>query len=292
MGPVRLSDAGPVGDPQKLHPTVSFADREGWRSGAPPAIIGAHQALHPAPHEIRRRHGTAAQAHHPSADRAGPGSAGAVRNDPGDDACQGRARHRRTRDRPQPCAGAGCAAEIAAGLLRPPAREAGEHRSDGIVQQVGRHAGDGVRNDRRRAAHPAVFPVHLDARPDEGAADRGRYPLRRTTRRHGGSRGAGACVRSGGGAAVPHQPESGRAGVEPRLGRYRHPLRSMVESGGRGSGVRSRASHRPDQIGVCLQTDRRRHGGRTHRGDAGAKGCPGEYRADRGRCGLARDGRG
>ena len=69
-------------------------------------------------------------------------------------------------------------------------------------------------------------------------------------------------------------------------------LRSVVEPGGRGSGIRSRPSHRPDQIGVRLQADRGRHRRGADRGAAGAQGGPGEPCVERGRHGAAGDGRG
>ena len=65
----------------------------------------------------------------------------------------------------------------------------------------------------------------------------------------------------------------------------------VVEPGGRGSGVGSRAPNRPNQVGVCLQADRRRHGRGPDRRLAAAQGEPGQHRAQRrGRVFRHRDG--
>ena len=70
----------------------------------------------------------------------------------------------------------------------------------------------------------------------------------------------------GRGGRVPDQPQGRRHRVEPRRGRHRDPLRSLVESGRRGPGDRSRLPHRPDETRLRPQA----RGGRHHRGEDGA----------------------
>ena len=60
---------------------------------------------------------------------------------------------------------------------------------------------------------------------------------------------------------LPHQPESGRRGLEPDRRRLRHPSRPVVESGRRDAGQRPRPSHRAGQTGLCLQDHCARYGG-------------------------------
>ncbi len=60
-------------------------EKDGDPGPARPAGL-AHPPVHPAPHQIRRGHRTAAEAHHPAPHHPGPRSARTLRNHPGHDA--------------------------------------------------------------------------------------------------------------------------------------------------------------------------------------------------------------
>ena len=99
-------------------------------------------------------------------------------------------------------------------------------------------------------------------------------PVRQAHRPDQGPRDPGPPLPGRRGADLPDQPQGRRHRPHADPGRHRHPLRPMVEPGGREPGHRPRPPHRPGQDRVRLQADRRGHGrgedGRAAGQEAGA----------------------
>ena len=115
-----------------------------------------------------------------------------------------------------------------------------------------------------------VLAVHQHARPDQAGGGRRRHRFCRIARRHRRPRPPGRALSARQGAALPDQPEGRRHRAQPDRRRHRHPLRSLVEPGGRGPGHRPRPPHRPGQAGLCLQARGPGYGRRAHARIAGA----------------------
>ena len=166
----------------------------------------------------------------------------------------------------QPHRGARCAAEAEAGLLRPAAPQAPDQGCRrGWLGQARTAGGDAGGTPGRRAPRPGILAVHLDARPDPPPARRRRHPLCAPDRVDARPAGRHRGVRQWPSGGVPDQPQGRRRGPEPRLGRHRGALRSLVEPRRRGTGDRPGASHRPDEARLRPQARRVRH----HRGEDG-----------------------
>ena len=140
-----------------------------------------------------------------------------------------------------------CAAEDASGLLRSAAAEIEDRgKSEGRLREAGSADGNAARSCRRGAARAVVLAVHRDAGVDRGSGCRTRaieYVMLTGDTKDRSDAGEEIPGRQG--AGVPDQPEGRRRRAEPDRRRHGHPLRSLVEPGGRGPGDRSRAPHRP-----------------------------------------------
>ena len=93
----------------------------------------------------------------------------------------------------------------------------------------------------------------------------GRDRVRRIARKHDRPHSPGRALSAGEGAALSDQPQGRRHRSQPDRRRHRHPLRSLVEPGGRGPGDRPCSPHRPGQAGFRLQA---RRAGYRRRADA------------------------
>ena len=155
---------------------------------------------------------------------------------------------------------AGPGQQQAGGVRAPARRPAGEPPQGAGVQPV-RRPPDADPPAPRRARHPLPVPRRLDA--DDGAQEAGRrLPGRR-------------------GRRLPHQPEGGRGRHQPDRGRLRDPHGPVVESGGRGPGVRPRAPHGAAAAGDDLPAGGAPHHRGRHRRPAQAQARPGRQPARR-----------
>ena len=252
VDPVRFSDAGLPLQPAHLHQGLSPPDRGGGDGEPPAPAQPAHPPLHAAPRQARCGSRAPAENRDRPLRGDGGGAATALRKRAPLHGEKGARFGRRHRTGAQPTDRARRPAQDAAGLLRPPAAQNGERGQQhplGQARPAARHAtGDG----QRGAAHPALLPVHPDAEADRAGLRRDGDPLHQADRQHPRSRHPDRGVPAGQGAALSHQPEGGGNGAQPDRRRHRHPLRPVVEPGGRGSGHRPRPPHRTGQVGLCL----------------------------------------
>ena len=122
----------------------------------------------------------------------------------------------------------------------------------GRQRQAGRLRGACLQRRGGRPPHPAVQPVHLDARAaGKASGRRGHQPLYAAgldaEARPGG---AGPAVQRGRGERFPHLAAGRRHRPQPDGGGHRHPLRPVVERRRPESGHRPRLPHRPAEPGA------------------------------------------
>ena len=135
--------------------------------------------------------------------------------------------------------------------------------------------------DRRRPPRARLQPVRHDAaRSSSNALDEDGVTLRVPRRLDQGSPGARRALPATTPAArLPHLAQGGRHRPEPHRRRHRHPLRSVVEPGRRGSGDRPRAPHRPDQGRHAYRLDRRRARSRRRSSSSAARSASSSARS-------------
>ena len=105
---------------------------------------------------------------------------------------------------------------------------------------------DELLRNRHKALVFSQFLGHLEKVREALDARGVRYQYHRRRRGCAGAGGARGCFSGGRGRSVPYQPQGRRHRPQSDGGRLCDPSRSVVEPGGRGPGIRPRASHRPD----------------------------------------------
>ena len=141
------------------------------------------------------------------------------------------------------------------------------------ARRVGAASG---RDHRRRQQGPGLQPVHLHARAHPQTSGRARHQVRLPRRPDPQPQGRGQPVPGRPGPpGLPDLPQGRGRRPKPDRRRVRLHHGPVVEPRRRGPGHRPHPPHRPDQAGLRLPDDLRRHRRAAHPGAAGPQARPG-----------------